>query len=288
MRRRHRPVEHPRRPSHPFTIWWSRGARSVVAPESCPHSRASTSRRRSKKPKGNFKFGPGFEIRTDDDEYIFQFHNLTQFEYRGYQQCGQTPVKDSFLFPRQWFMFSGRITKPIGYFVSLANGFDTIAMLDVFLDLEYDPRFRLRARPIQDAVHLRVLRRADPGPDPARAVALLQQLRPEPRPRRHGLRPAVQQHASTTRRASSTATATASSATSDSKFISSFVNWKPFNNAEGSLLENFNIGGSVFGGNEYQVPVPADPPDHRADRGQRGRRRAVPGASTTTSGSLGC
>ena len=93
---------------------------------------------------GNFRFGPGFELRTDDDEFIFQFHDLTQFEYRGYQQYGQTPVKDSFLFPRQWFMFSGRITKPIGYFLSLAEGFDTTNILDVFLDLEYDPRIRLR------------------------------------------------------------------------------------------------------------------------------------------------
>ena len=90
-------------------------------------------------------FGPGFEIRTDDDEYIFQFHNLTQFEYRGYEQYGQGTVNDSFLIPRQWFMFSGRITKPIGYFVSFANGFDTVTMLDVFLDFDFDPRFRIRA-----------------------------------------------------------------------------------------------------------------------------------------------
>ena len=41
--------------------------------------------------KGNFRFGPGFEIRTDDDEFILQFHNLTQFEYRGYQQDGHAP-----------------------------------------------------------------------------------------------------------------------------------------------------------------------------------------------------
>ena len=94
--------------------------------------------------KANVKFGPGFEIRTDDDEYIFQFHNLTQFEYRGYQQGGQTPGPRHLHFPRQWFMFSGRITKPIGYFVSLANGFDTVSLLDVFLDFDFDPRLRLR------------------------------------------------------------------------------------------------------------------------------------------------
>src|SRR5262249_43834184 len=54
---------------------------------------------------GSVKFGPGFEIRTNDDEFFLQFHNLTQFEYRGYAQSGQNPVKDTFSFPRQWFMF---------------------------------------------------------------------------------------------------------------------------------------------------------------------------------------
>ena len=57
-------------------------------------------------------------------------------------------------------MFSGRITKPIGYFVSLANGFDTISILDVFLDFDFDPQVPRPGRALQDAVHLRVLRRA--------------------------------------------------------------------------------------------------------------------------------
>jgi phosphate-selective porin OprO/OprP len=90
------------------------------------------------------KFGPGFEIRSDDDEYIMQFHNLTQIDYRGYQQGGQNPVHDTFALPRQWFMFSGRLTQPIGYFVSIANGFDTLSALDVFLDFSYTPKFQVR------------------------------------------------------------------------------------------------------------------------------------------------
>src|SRR5262249_6413422 len=93
---------------------------------------------------GAVKFGPGFEIKTNDDEFFLQFHNLTQFEYRGYLQSGQNPVHDSFLFPGQWWIFSGRITKPWGSFLSLANGFDTITLLDVFIDVNYDPRLQLR------------------------------------------------------------------------------------------------------------------------------------------------
>ena len=119
-------------------------AGTVAAAEPAPSTRFDIPATLERK-KANVKFGPGFEIRTDDDEYIFQFHNLTQFDYRGYEQGGQGTVHDTFLIPRQWFMFSGRITKPIGYFVSFANGFDTVSLLDVFVDFDFDPRFRLRA-----------------------------------------------------------------------------------------------------------------------------------------------
>src|SRR5439155_19387784 len=53
-------------------------------------------------------------------------------------------VHDTFAFPRQWWMFSGRVTKPFGYFVSIANGFDTLTLLDVWLDIDYDPRLQFR------------------------------------------------------------------------------------------------------------------------------------------------
>jgi phosphate-selective porin OprO/OprP len=94
--------------------------------------------------KGHVKFGPGFEIRTDDDEFIFQFHDLTQADYRGYLQGGQTQVHDTFAIPRQWFMFSGRVGLPFGYFVSLAQGFDDVNLLDAFVDIDLDPRLRFR------------------------------------------------------------------------------------------------------------------------------------------------
>src|SRR5262249_14512123 len=95
--------------------------------------------------RANTRFGPGFEIRTNDDEYIFQFHNLTMFAYSGYEQGGQTRVRDSFLFPRAWFIFSARLYRPFVYFLSLANGFDVLSILDCFHDVDVDPRFRIRA-----------------------------------------------------------------------------------------------------------------------------------------------
>ena len=67
-----------------------------------------------------------------------QFHDLTQIEGRFLGTGGQEPVNSTFLINRQWFMFSGRLTKPYEYFVSWAQGLDTITPLDVWLNVNYD------------------------------------------------------------------------------------------------------------------------------------------------------
>ena len=53
-------------------------------------------------------------------------------------------VHDTFGLPRQWWMFSGHITKEVGYFVSFQKGFDTFNGLDMFLDFNYDRRLQFR------------------------------------------------------------------------------------------------------------------------------------------------
>jgi phosphate-selective porin OprO/OprP len=206
--------------------------------------------------RGNFRFGPGFELRSDDDEYIVQFHNLTQFEFRGYQQGGQNPVHDTFDFPRQWWMWSGRVSKPIGYFVSIANGFDTLTLLDVFLDLDFNPKFRVRAgrfktpftyefavEPIQGLVV------------PERSVFFnnFAENRDE------GVMAFGRLFNSTVDYSGGIFNGTRNGFLSnqDGKFTSWFINWRPFGNEENTLLENFNIGGSVFAGNRGDtVPIP--------------------------------
>src|SRR5262249_43446532 len=205
--------------------------------------------------KANVIFGPGFEIRSNDDEFIFQFHNLTQFEYRGYEQYGQGAVKDSFLFPRQWFMFSGRITRPVGYFLSLAEGFDTTNILDVFLDFDFDPRFRIRAGRYKTPFTYEFF------VEPPQGLILPEQsifFNNFGQNRDLGVMAFGRLFNNTFDYATGIFNGDRNGfvAVSDSKFVSSFVNWKPFVNDEGSLLENFNIGGSVFGGNSTQVPVP--------------------------------
>jgi phosphate-selective porin OprO/OprP len=90
------------------------------------------------------RFGPGFDFRTEDEEFVLEVHNVTQVEFRGYQQGGQQPVKDTFDIPREWLMFSGRLTKPFEYFVSFQSAFDTVLGLDIFGNVHYDDRFQFK------------------------------------------------------------------------------------------------------------------------------------------------
>ncbi|QEH36456.1 Phosphate-selective porin O and P [Aquisphaera giovannonii] len=207
--------------------------------------------------KASVKFGPGFEIRSDDDEFIFQFHNLTQFEYRGYEQSNeQGAVRDSFLIPRQWFMFSGRMSKPIGYFVSLANGFDNVTALDVFMDFDFDPRLRIRAGRYKAPFTYEFLVEPVQGLiQPERSIF----FNNFGQNRDLGVMAFGRLFRDTFDYAGGIFNGNRNGyiAPADSKFGSAFVNWKPFANAEGSLLQNFNVGGSVFGGNSLQQPAPA-------------------------------
>jgi phosphate-selective porin OprO and OprP len=91
------------------------------------------------------RFGPGFEIATDDEEFILQFHDLTQFDYTQELNSGANLYFNTFVIPRQWFMFAGHVTREIGYFVSIAQGINTLNGLDIFVDFNYDKRLQFRA-----------------------------------------------------------------------------------------------------------------------------------------------
>ncbi len=204
------------------------------------------------------KFGPGFEFKTADEEFVLQFHDLTQLEFRGYQQGGQSPTRDTFAIPRQWFMFSGRITKPWEYFLSFQNGFDTISGLDIFLNAHYDDRLQLKVgrfktpftyefytEPIQGLIQPErslffnnfALNRSIGGQIWGR---LFNQTAP--------LDYAV---------GIFNGDRNSFLATSDAKNVLGYLNWRPFALLEGSPLENFVFGGSVMAGTQQNVPSPA-------------------------------
>jgi phosphate-selective porin OprO/OprP len=204
---------------------------------------------------GKVKFGPGFQIMTDDEEFVFQFHDLTQFEYRDYQQGGQTSVKDSFLMPRQWWMFSGRAGRNIGYFVSIANAFDTLTMLDVFVDWDADPRFRLRMGRFKTPFTYEFLVEPVQGlVVPERSVF----FNNFGQNRDMGVMAFGRLFGSQVDYAAGVFNGTRNGfvALDNSKKVSAFVNWHPWGEWKGSLFENFNVGGSVFAGNNQQPALP--------------------------------
>jgi phosphate-selective porin OprO/OprP len=209
------------------------------------------------------RFGPGFEWISDHDEFILQFHNLTQLDYRGYLQGGQAAIDDTFGLPRQRWIFSGHITREIGFMASLQQGFNSVNGLDMFLDVNYDRRLQFRVgrfktpftyeffvEPIQGLitperslffnnfgqnrdVGLMAYGQLLNGPN-FDDVSKLQYAAGIFNGNRNGFL-----------------------ANQDGKFLSAYVNAHPFGERKDSLLENFNIGGSMFTGRNAQAAVPA-------------------------------
>ena len=86
----------------------------------------------------------GFGFSTEDEEFTLDIRAMTQLDARIYQQQNQFPVSSGFYNPRTRVYFEGRLTKPIQYEFSFQNTFDTVALLDAYLNFNYDPRFQLR------------------------------------------------------------------------------------------------------------------------------------------------
>ena len=206
------------------------------------------------------RFGPGFEIATDDDEFIMQFHDLTQFDYRQELNAGANKYFNTFLIPRQWFIFSGHLTKEIGYFVSASEGVDTLNGLDIFVDFNYDKRLQFRAGRFKTPFTYEFFAEPVQGmilPEYSLFLNNFGQQRDE------GIM-AYGQLFDTPSGTSRIQYATGIfngnpngfSSNQNGKFTSSFLNFHPFGDREGSLLENLNFGGSVYAGVNNQ---PANP-----------------------------
>jgi phosphate-selective porin OprO and OprP len=212
--------------------------------------------------KGHVRFGPGFEIASDDEEWIMQFHDLTQFDYRGYLQGGQFPTHNTFVFPRQWWLWNGHVTKEIGYFVSIAEGIDTLNGLDVFLDFNYDRRLQIRAgrfktpftyeffvEPIQGLII------------PERSVFFnnFGQNRDEGIMGYGQLFTNENNNVSKVQYAAGIFNGNRNGfiGLQDGRWMSAFMNFHMFGDQEGGVLENLNFGGSVLaGGNSQPLAFP--------------------------------
>jgi phosphate-selective porin OprO and OprP len=205
--------------------------------------------------KANVKFGPGFEIRTNDDEYIFQFHDLTQFDYRGHQQGGQAPVKNTFAFPRQWYMFSGRLSMPFGYFVAIAAGFDVISILDAFGDVDYDPRVRVRIGRFKTPFTYEFFVEPIQGLTTPERSLFFNNFALN---RDNGFMVFGRLFDERIDYAAALTNGTRNGLIDfdNSKDVVAFLNFRPFGDEQNTLLENFNIGGSTYAGDQHHTPAP--------------------------------
>lgn len=92
------------------------------------------------------RWGNGFELYTPDEEFTLHIHNLTQFDYRDYSEdYGPFDPQNTFVFPREWLILNGKVTKPVDYFLSFAFGFQSVNVLDVFFNWQIvDERVQIR------------------------------------------------------------------------------------------------------------------------------------------------
>ncbi len=99
------------------------------------------------KPKrypGRIAFGEGLEFTSDDGEFKLQFHNLTQAEFRGFDNHDLGVLNDQFFIPRQRWYFVGDLTKKVGFYTVINRGYGSLDLLDAFITLRLSNSLRLR------------------------------------------------------------------------------------------------------------------------------------------------
>jgi phosphate-selective porin OprO/OprP len=182
---------------------------------------------------------------------------LSQLEARIYQQRNQFPVSSGFYNPRTRVYFEGRLTKPIQYEFSFQNTFDTVALLDAYLNFSYDPRFQVR-----------IGRYKTPFTYEWYRIHVWHLLAPERSlfannyegNRRFGLMGWGSMFDQRMEYAVGTFNGQRNSYQPFDSLqdVMAFLNFKPFyNREEGFLLRDLHVGGSVDAGNENQPTVPA-------------------------------
>jgi phosphate-selective porin OprO/OprP len=87
----------------------------------------------------------GFHLDTADREFTLGFFGMTQLD--GMLYARPTPGPDTssgFYNPRSRIYFEGHFTKPISWEFSFQNFFDTVQLLDAYVNFNYDPRFQVQ------------------------------------------------------------------------------------------------------------------------------------------------
>jgi phosphate-selective porin OprO/OprP len=199
----------------------------------------------------------GFGWATKDDEITFGIRGMTQLDARIYSQPSSAAANNGFYNPRTRVYFEGHLTKPIQYEFSFQNTFDSIDLLDAYVNFNYDERFQVRLGRYKTPFTYEFYR-----------IHIWDLLAPERSlfannygaNRRFGL---MALGVLFDQRLEYVVGTFDSQRNSRQPFNNrqdamAFLNFKPFYNREESfLLRDIQIGGSINAGNENQSPVPA-------------------------------
>jgi len=90
---------------------------------------------------GTVAFREGLEIRTPDDFFTLEFHNLTQLDYRAFDQTGDA-LHDNFIIPRQRWYFQGQVSPYAYYYTVINRGYGTLDILDSWADFNFAPQYK--------------------------------------------------------------------------------------------------------------------------------------------------
>ena len=232
----------------------TRGGTAGLSPTAPPEATTNMPpKAQSYTPK--IKVGPGFQISDEDEEFVLQFHDLTQFDGRFYEQGGQQTTRSTFGIPRQWFIFNGRVGKPFEYYVALAEGFDNLNLLDAFLNVHFDDRFQIKLGRYKTPFTYEFYSLPVQGlPTPERSLFF----------NNFGLNRSVgamawgQLFDGTVDYAAGIFNSTRNNFldNTDGKDFAGFVNIKPFRPFGSEVFKDFNVGGSVDTGHQLEAQRP--------------------------------
>jgi phosphate-selective porin OprO/OprP len=199
----------------------------------------------------------GFHVSTKDEEFSFGLRGMSQVDGMLYSR--PTPginTSSGFYNPRSRIYFEGVATQPITWEFSFQNFYDTVQLLDAYVNFNYDPRFQVEIGRYKNPFGYEFYR-----------IHIWDLMAPErslwsvnyEANRRFG----VMAHGDLADQRIEYAVGSFNSQRNSLQPFNSrqdfqaFVNFKPFYpSEEGFLLRNLQIGGSCDVGNENQPPVP--------------------------------
>ena len=198
----------------------------------------------------------GFHLETADKEFSFAVSGLAQLDGMLYARPTPGVATSGFYNPATWIIFKGHATEPIFWEFSFSNFYDVVALLDAYINFNYDQRFQVQ-----------IGRYKTPFGYEFYHMKLWDLMAPERSlwannysgNRRFGLMGHGEMFDQRLEYALGTFNTQRNSLRpfNNRQDFEAFLNFKPFyDREEGFWLRNLQFGGSVDLGNENQAPVP--------------------------------